>query len=188
MAKSVFVTNAGHLAARKRILAGQTEERFRRAADSEKRKMLFLAQSLSGGRLTKKDLRRLGHPYAVRLPVDSAPTPDFIINRQRGDFARGWKARAQRTSKGWTVTLWNDSPESAFLMGGPKSKMRARRIMQEILRRTQSDMSAQTRAVLRRAVQENARLSPLADSPFGAFAYALTVGVASVAGAVEQAL
>lgn len=184
---AVFVTNSGNLAARKRVLAGQTEERYRRAADTQKRKMLWVAQSLSGGRLTKSDLRRLGHPYAKRLPPGAAGQPDFIINRGRGNFARQWHGRVQRTSKGWTISVWNASPEAKFLLGGPRSKMRLRGIMQEILRRTGDTMPKEVKKAAAQAVRDNA----FTAQPMGAgmgLAYAVAVGVMSGAGAVERAL
>lgn len=196
--RTTFLTNAGALAGHKRILANRTDERFRLQAHSEARKMLFLAQSFSGGTLSAARLAQLGNPYARRLPANSAPTPDYIINRQSGTFARSWRARAQRTRRGWTVTLWNDSPEAQYMLG--TDLMRARPIIDEILRRTQPDQTAGVRRILDDARREGAAPVPgvmvsggaggagsraSGGSALGALVYATAVGVTSAVSATQ---
>jgi len=179
-----FVTNAGNLAARKRILAGQTEERFRRAAKAHGEKMKFVAEALSAGPLTTAALRKLGNPYARRLPVNSGPLPDYVINSQSGDLRASWVTRAQKTSKGWTVTLYNTSDHARYMMG--TRSMRFRPILEEIDRRTAANLPMEVRRAVRQSVAMNGGTAPM--SVWGGLAYAVGAGVATVAGGVSEAL
>ena len=179
-----FVTNAGNLAARKRILAGKTEESFRQAAKSHVLKMKAVAEALSAGPLTTNALRSLGHPYARRLPINSGPLPDYIINTQSGDLRASWVTRAQKTRIGWTVTLWNTSDHARYMMG--TRNMRFRGILEEIDRRTAASLPMEVRRAVRQSVSENGGTAPM--SVWGGLAYAVAVGVATVADGAIDAL
>lgn len=198
-----FITNAGNLAARKRILAGKTEERFRVAAKLFGAEMQRIAEDMSSGRISTAELRRLGHPYARRLPVNSAPLPDFLINSQTGLFRASWKMRVTKTRDGWTVTLYNDSPYAKFMIG--TSKMRERAILQRVLLKMQPRVSAEVKQIVVQTIAANGQASgPIAGnisgsysgtysggggsgSMLGAIGYAFTVGATSAAGAVGAA-
>ena len=179
-----FVTNAGNLAARKRILAGQTDERFRRAAQAQAAKMKFVAESLSAGSLTTAALRRLGNPYARRLPINSAPLPDYVINMQSGDFRASFVTRVQKTRIGWTVTLYNTSDHAKFLMG--TRNMRFRPILEEIDRRTAAGLPQDVKRIVRKSASQNGGTAPM--SVWGGLAYAVAVGVTSAASGVSEGL
>ena len=178
-----FVTNAGNLAARKRILAGQTDERFRRAAQAQAAKMKFVAESLSAGPLTTAALRKLGNPYARRLPVNSAPLPDYVINMQSGDFRASFVTRAQKTSKGWTITLYNTSDHAKFLMG--TRNMRFRPILEEIDRRTAAGLPQAVKRIVRSSVAGNGGTAPM--SVWGGLAYAVGAAAVTIADGVGEA-
>ena len=179
-----FVTNASNLASRKRILAGKTEERFRRAAQAHAAKMKFVAEALSAGPLTTNALRSLGHPYARRLPINSGPLPDYIINTQSGDLRASWVTRAQKTSKGWTVTLWNTSDHARFMMG--TRNMRFRGILEEIDRRTAANLPLEVRRAVRQSAAANGGTASM--SVWGGLAYAVAVGVTAAADGVSEGL
>ena len=179
-----FVTNAGNLAARKRILAGKTEERFRRAAKAHGEKMKFVAEALSAGPLTTMALRKLGNPYARRLPVNSGPLPDYVINSQSGDLRASWVTRAQKTSKGWTVTLWNTSDHARYMMG--TRNMRFRPILEEIDRRTAANLPIEVRRAVRKSVTANGGTAPM--SVWSAVALSVAVGVTAAADGVSEGL
>lgn len=182
MAK-VFVTNAGALALQKRALAGQTEERFRQVAQAQARAMKAAAERLSRGSLSTATLRRMGHPYSRRFPAGAAGQPDAVINRQTGRLAASWKTRVQKTARGYTLTLWNDAPEAKFMMG--TKSMRARPILEVVLKETEARLPAATKKVIRQAIAQNGAATAL-PGWMGA-AYAVTVGVTSAAGAVGEA-
>lgn len=183
MAKT-FVTNAGALATRKRVLAGKSEERYRVVAQSHGAKMKWVAQSLSSGPLSSAALRKMGHPYAVHFLPGQAGMPDYIINVQSGQFRAAWKVRIQKTARGWTITLYNPSPHARFMQG--TARMRVRAILEEVQRRTAPQLSREARKVVRAALQENATLASLSTG--GALLYAVSVGVTSAVGAVESAM
>ena len=179
-----FVTNAGNLAARKRILAGKTEERFRQAAQAHALKMKEVAEVLSAGPLTTNALRSLGHPYARRLPINSGPLPDYIINSQSGDLRASWVTRAQKTRIGWTVTLYNTSDHARFMMG--TRSMRFRPILEEIDRRTAANLPLEVRRAVRQSAAANGGTASM--SVWGGLAYAIGAGVATVADGAIDAL
>jgi len=182
--KTVFLTNAGSLATNKRILAGRTEARLRGVARLEAEKMKFVAQSLSGGTLSLSQLRQMGHPYARRFPPGSAGPPDSVINRQTGLFASSWRTRVQRTSGGWTISLWNDAPEAKYLLG--TTSMRARPILEAVLAKTAPALPIEARKAIRQAIRENGAVRPSLPA-WGGILYAIGVGVASAAGGVAEA-
>ena len=179
-----FTTNAGNLASRKRILAGQTEERFRRAAKAQVDRMKFVAESLSAGPLTTAALRKLGNPYARRRPINSAPLPDYVINMQSGDFRALWVTRVQKTRIGWTVTLYNTSDHAKFLMG--TRNMRFRPILEEIDRRTAAGLPQDVKRIVRRSASDNGGTAPM--SVWGGLAYAVGAAAVTIADGVGEAL
>lgn len=176
-----FVTNAGALAARKRVLAGKTAEAFRAVAQGQGKEMVRVAESLSAGTLTAAALQKAGHPYARRRVPGSAGVADFIINKQSGDFAAAWHSRAQKTRQGWTVTVWNDDKAAAYLMG--TSKMRVRPILDEVVRRCAAGLPAGVRKATHKAAEANGA----SGSGLGAILYGVGVGLASAAGGAFDA-
>ena len=188
MASSVqFITNAGSLASTKRLLANQVQSGLRSAARAHALKMKAAAERLSDGPLTPADKRRMGYPYAVRFQPGAAGIPDYVINQVRGTFRASWRTRVQETSRGWTITLLNVSPESKFLMGTKRARMRP--ILAQVDKETGFLLSASVRKVGRKAVQTNGASSGsgLTGNIWGGLAYAFTVGAASVAGGLESA-
>lgn len=181
-----FRTNAGNLAANKRVLAGKVSENMRRAAQTQAAKLKFVAQSLSSGNVSTAQLRQMGHPYSRRLGVDSGPAPDYIINRQSGLLAASWVCRAQKNRNDWTVSLWNTAPQAVYLAFGTKTS-RARPIMEEVMRRTSPLLPVGVKAVMRQAVSDNGKGAPMSGSALGGLLYAVSVGVSSAASAVEDA-
>ena len=180
-----FKTNAGNCAVNKKILAGKMEERFRQAARMEATKLKFLAESLSGGNLSLAMLAKRGHPYGLRRLPGAAGQPDYIINKQSGRFATSWQSRAQKTSIGWTISLWNSAPEAFYLLG--TDRMRPRLIFDEIMRRTQPDLSVELRKAVRKTAEGNAGTPPMGGSVFGGLLYAVSVGVTSAASGLGEA-
>jgi hypothetical protein len=198
-----FVTNAGNLGARKRILAGKTEESFRIAAKLQLVHMKSVAETLSSGPLSTKSLRWLGHPYSKRLGPNSALLPDYVINAQSGEFRASWVCRAQKTQIGWTITLYNTSAHAKFMMG--TQRMRFRPILDEIIRRTEAQLPLEVKKAVHAAVVESGGTAPVAGGAFvglaggggsggsggsvwGGLVYAVAAGVSTVAGGVESAL
>lgn len=144
-----FVTNAGRLASQKRLLADQVRGNFRTAAQAHAAKLKAAAEQRSQGTLTPADKRRMGYPYAARFPADAAGVPDSVINQVSGRFARSWQTRVQKTPTGWTITLLNLAPESRFLMGTKKARMRP--ILEAVQLQCRGDLSARVGKVTRKA-------------------------------------
>ena len=181
-----FVTNAGSLALRKRILAGKTGKEFRKAAELyavEEKRCAFL---LSSGPLKSKSLGKMGHPYRLLLPPGSAGLPDYIINVQSGDFRGGWRVRVTQSGRSWLVTLYNVSPHAKYMMG--TDKMRERLIAEQVQRMIKPQWPKAVRAITRKASQANGGNAPFTGSFWGGVAYAVGVGAASAAGGLESAL
>lgn len=180
-AKIQFVTNAGALASRKRLLADQVQSNLRAAAKDHAEKMRAKAIQLSSGSLSTAQLKQKGHPYARRFPIGFALQPDFLINAQAGAFKAAWHTRVQETSKGWTITLFNTSPEAKFMMG--TKAMRMRPILIEVERLMNGDLPGRVQKVTRKAGQENAA----GGSALGAIFYGIGVGLSSAAGGLSEA-
>ncbi|BDI33405.1 hypothetical protein CCAX7_54560 [Capsulimonas corticalis] len=174
-----FVTNAGALAARKRILAGNIEARFRTAAKLHATEMKRVAENLSHGSLTKKDLRDKGNPYATRLPAGSAGFPDYLINIGGGDFANSWRTRVQQSGNRWTVSIWNDSQHAKFMVGTVRE--RKRDIMRVVVLKTTKSFHDAVDKEIKRGIAENNRSSAPVSGSTGSFG-AMGEGSASVGG------
>lgn len=90
------------------------------------------AKGMSRGGLSKRDLRRMGHPYAKgsrkalgRLRGSGRGVSNMAItNMHSGHFARSWDGELMRDKSGVTLALSNDAEYSAFLAFGTR-KMRA---------------------------------------------------------------
>ena len=180
--KVQWVTNAGSLAQKKRLLADQVAGNLRTAAKAHAEKMREAAELLSRGTLSPQDKKRMGYPYSSRLPANSSTLPDYIINQVTGKFAQSWQTRVQQTRQGWTISLLNTSPEAKFMMG--TKAMRTRPILIQVEKMMTGEMPASVRKVTRRAVQENGT----SGSEFGAVFYAVAVGAASIIDGVESGL
>lgn len=94
------------------------------------------AHELSQGPYTRKDLRRLRHPYSKRRPrpfaVDIA-----VINRGKGRFDADWQTVAPALVQGRIVSkLRNNNPVAQYLAGGTDkmiSRPTIRRIRERIM-------------------------------------------------------
>lgn len=83
--------------------------------------------NLTGGRITTKQLRQMGHPYGrgtsaatstpgglKRLPRGKAPlTP---INQQSGQLRRGWRMRAQGGPGRRTYIVYNTAKHARYIL------------------------------------------------------------------------
>jgi len=180
--KVSFQTNGGALAARKRLLADQVQGNLRAAAQAHADRMKQTAVDLSNGSLSSAALRRAGHPYSVRFGAGAAGQADYIINKQSGTFAAGWQTQVQQTTKGWTITLLNVSPEAKYLLGTKKARVRP--ILEEVMRRVQDDLPARTRKVTRKAAHDHGT----GGSALGGFVFAVVAGASAVTGGIEHAI
>jgi hypothetical protein len=82
----------------------------------EKAHELLIKQS--SGKISTKELRRMGHPFARRAPQDSPPAD--IINSQSGEFKGKWRNRGVKTtSKGTSGKVRNISRKAGFMHGTP---------------------------------------------------------------------
>lgn len=105
------------------------------------------ARTLSSGPLTLAQLSLMGHPYARRRPTSSDPE---VINAQTGAFRAAWHASGPSLSvNDLTSTLDNSSPVAVFLAGGT-TRMIARPIRAELVKR----LAAPRKARLQKAVTD----------------------------------
>ena len=167
--------------------AAETSAKFRAAAKQHAVFLVEMTQELSSGNISTEELIAMGHPYARRFAVDSAPTPDYVINAQTGTFKEAWKSTADLTAGNWVILVWNDSAYAKFMMG--TDRMRKRGILDEIDKRSALHLQQLLTAVL----LENAReyTSQSASSPFGgggALIFAIYAGTSALAGAVRTAV
>ncbi|HEY0076808.1 MAG TPA: hypothetical protein VGB77_22180 [Abditibacteriaceae bacterium] len=108
-------------------------------------RVLGQLKAMSRGPLTKKDLRRLGHPFGYakswakgdsqfkgrRVPgvvggkslnhvkgVRGSVPSLSVINRQSGDFEKSWHWDWTRDEKGFEVRFWNTQPYAWLLAHG----------------------------------------------------------------------
>ena len=112
------------------------------------------AQALSSGTLTPADLRRMGHPYAVRAPA--TPLLPFVINAVSGEFRASWKVGPVLKASGtWTARLTNDSRVAAYLAGKDRSRstMIRRPIDTEIVARVTPRLQKGLESAVAKAVQ-----------------------------------
>ncbi len=79
------------------------------------------------------DLRRLGHPYAVRFDVDSFVHPDSEVHKQSGSLVESSHVNTTSDGGSCRVTLSNNSPHYVFLRYGTR-KMRMRDPAGEVMR------------------------------------------------------
>jgi hypothetical protein len=101
-----------------RRFARAMEPAVQRAELESAKEAKKIAVRLSSGKLTTRQLRKLGHPYRK----GGAPPQDpAIINRQSksGGFRDSWKVGdPERTAKGSVVRLVNTAPHATFLKTG----------------------------------------------------------------------
>lgn len=83
--------------------------------------------NLSGGRITTKQLRRMGHPYG-RGTSAAASTPGGLkrgtrgkapllpINQQSGQLRRGWKMRSQGGPGRRSYIIYNTAKHSRYIL------------------------------------------------------------------------
>ena len=112
------------------------------------------ALASSSGPLTKRDLRRMDHPFARRH--GQALTDPEIINKGGGDFYRDWQTEpVTATGDGTEGRLFNDSKSAHWLSRGGKgkSKMVARPVIARIKRLVQPERKRRTLAALKQAGQ-----------------------------------
>lgn len=144
-----FVTNAGKLAqqqrARSQKYAQEVQAAVRQNAEVLKRKAMQFSQRQF---FSLKALRKMGHPYAVRDP--RPPVQAHIINKQSGDLYGKWRINVKKNSDGMTATVMNTSEHAKYMMGGPKSRMIPRPILDEAMKRTQDERRRNLRNARRR--------------------------------------
>ena len=111
---------------------------------------LSVARKLSSGRLTSRQLRKMGSPYATRNP--RPPGDPAVINRQSGRFYQGWRVVAPRNQGAHTITrLENTSAHARYLHAGTR-KMIARPILSRIREGISRERERLWRAALKRIV------------------------------------
>ena len=122
-------TNASQLSAVYRRRAQAVRPAFRRAMQASTMEIKRTAMEFSSRTgLPPAALRRLGHPFAARLPKDSGPYPDSQIGQRTGRFRAGWRAQTRETADGLEGQVWNDAPQARFMLG--TRKMRKRPILE----------------------------------------------------------
>ena len=129
--------------------ARQLDQGMRDAEQQSARTALEVAHELSSGRFSAAQLARMGHPYRIggTPPQDAA-----IINRQSGEFYRGWRVIGpRRAGSSLTTKLINESPNAQRLQRGT-SRMIARPILVRIGQRVEGQRRALYRATLRRTL------------------------------------
>lgn len=105
----------------------------REAERQSAQEALQWARTLSSGSLSRRQLRALGHPYAVRAP--RPPGDPAIINLQSGRFLASWRVSGpRRTAGGLSTRLVNTAPWARFLSSGT-GRMIARPILARIRQR-----------------------------------------------------
>ena len=115
--------NAAYLAQKNHWKASRMEEAMHQS-NMENARMLKQAgkeiSSITDHSLD--DLRRMGHPYAVRRP--RPPHEAHIIHHQTGgrwlNFRAGWRATTKRSGGNFELRFTNVSPVAAFLEFGTK--------------------------------------------------------------------
>jgi hypothetical protein len=90
-----------------------------------------------------------------------------------------------RASDGYVITLYNDSSRAKYMLG--TYLMRVRPILEEVARRNSQNLALAARRVVRRAIQQNA-VGVGGISPFNPMLIAVTAGITSIIGAVQDAL
>jgi hypothetical protein len=91
------------------------------------------------------ELRKLGHPYAVRWPANYL-MDDRILNKQSGEFNRSIRRTTRFTNKGATITVWAASPKGKFMVG--TALMRPRDFMGLAMERAKDRMDREQRLFL----------------------------------------
>lgn len=114
--------------------------------------VLQKAQELSGKRyFSLSELRRMGHPYAVRYGSGAAGIPDFIVNLQSGRFAGQWQVQVGKQPDGqYFIILTNTSRVATYLFTGT-SKMRQRDIIGAAFAQTQEARDERLAQAVRKA-------------------------------------
>jgi hypothetical protein len=149
---AAFVSNAGEIGVLHRAFADATKRQFALVAQNHSLYLLQLARELSSGNLwggtvpTNAQIAAAGYPYAKRFPVNSAPSPDYIINIQTGEFLKAWKSLATLQSGAWVIVCWNDSTYAKYMAG--TRLMRKRPITDEIDDRSFVQLRAKVTAAL----------------------------------------
>ena len=99
-----------------------------RAVDDCGRMVLDKARELSGYEyFSLPELARMGHPYAVRFPENSAGIPDYLISMHTGLFWGDWTVVVDKLGGECSIELTNQAGYSKFLFSGT-SRMRRRPI------------------------------------------------------------
>lgn len=99
---------------------------------------LEAARRFSSGPYTTAQLVAMKHPYARRLP--RPPLPPEVINRQSGDFYRGWRLTGE-------ATLTNTSRHAIYLFTGTR-----RMIRRPILEKIASEVKGQRHTLYKAAI------------------------------------
>ena len=147
--KPVIVTNAGNLSGRMKSQSAKYVAEVKQAQKDNAALVLQKVKQFSAQRFfSLPQLRSMGHPYAVRDP--RPPVKPHIINRQSGAFYGAWHLRVLSNAQGVFASVYNSAPWARYMVGGGKSKMIARPILDEALRRTQAQRDRNLRNARRR--------------------------------------
>lgn len=111
------------------------------------RDLVRIARKWSDGRLSLKDLRRMGHPYARRHGTPRLNPA--MINRQTGAFYNAWEPDPQADE--WTAAIHNTDPKAELYLQPGTSRMFARPVDAEILAEAAPEIDARLRYLLERA-------------------------------------
>jgi hypothetical protein len=114
--------------------------------------VLRKAQEYSSNRyFSLRELRKMGHPYAVRYGPASAGIPDFLVNYQSGRFWGSWQAAIlRRSGTDYEISVTNTAPWATYLITGTK-KMRQRPIIEAAFEATKEERDARLAQAVRKA-------------------------------------
>lgn len=130
------VSNAGYLVTRLRSRSDKYVEEVRAAVRDNANLVYVKARQFSQRRFfSLAQLRKMGHPYAVRNP--RPPVRAHIINRQSGALYGAWRVNVKKNPDGITCTVMNTAPWAKYMLG--TKKMIARPILDEAVARTKAE-------------------------------------------------
>jgi hypothetical protein len=122
----------------------------RRIVEAEEKSAAEAQQALadaSSGALTRRDLMRMGHPFAVRAPQPELADPAVINHQPGGTFQDNWQIQpTEETGEGVFVSVVNSDPAARWMGGTARMVERpiieAVREKQEPARRQRLDEAA----------------------------------------------
>lgn len=105
----------------------------------------------SSGGLTRRDLRRMGHPFARRAP--QSPVDASKINIGEGTFSREWQQEGVVSSDSGTEgSAYNNSESAKWLATGGKG--RSKMVERPIVEAVKQEIQAPRKERLERAYKD----------------------------------